>query len=286
MSAIFGSLDSRKEAFEARTLDIDSLVPIARLGWVAKGVVYALIGVLTVPIALGGGGGEEASQTGAIQQVAEAPFGTALLWLMAIGLLLYALWRLTTSLLPGDNDLDTWAHRIAYFSSAVIYGYLAWTAISFATGSGSSSGGGSGGGDSAEKLSKTILEMPGGQWLLGLAGLGTLAVAGYFAYKGYANRFMAELDLSGASANERELIDKGGTIGWIGRALTTAFIGVFIVQAAITADPDEAKGFDQSLREVADNWWGSALVLIAGICLVAYGVFVIVSARRRRLVGP
>lgn len=282
------SRDDRIEALEARAIETDWLVPVGRLGWVAKGVVYGLVGVLTVPIAFGSGGGEgEASRSGAIAEIADASYGTIALWLLAAGLVLYAIWRLVTAFLPGDNDLDTLAHRIGYFSSAVFYGYLAWTAISFTTGGSDdgSSGGGSGGGG-LESLSKTLMEQTAGRWLLGAIGAGGVAVGGYFAYKAYDKRFMTDLDLSGASTEEREAIEKTGMAGWVGRAVTTALVSIFVLVAAVTAEPSEAKGLDAALRDISDNWWGAALVLIAGIGLIAYGLFAAGTARRRRLVGP
>ena len=286
-SALQVDQQDRAQALRARTIDIDWLVPIGRLGWVAKGVVYGLMGVLAIPIAFGSGGGDEASRSGAIQQVAEAPFGTAALWLLAIGLVLYAVWRLITAVLPGENDLETLAHRVGYVSSSAFYGFLAWTAISFVMGSGGDGGGSSaGGGSGIESLSRTLMEQTAGRWLLGAIGVGALAVAGYFAYKGLTARFMVDLDLGDASSSERNLIEKTGMAGWVGRAATTALVAVFVVLAAVTANPEEAKGLDAALRDVADNWWGSLLVVLAGIGLIAYGAFAAGTARRRRLVGP
>lgn len=282
------SLSDRAQALRSRRIDIDGLIPLGRLGWVAKGVVYGLVGVLAVPIAFsGGGGGDEASRSGAIAEIAEKSYGTVLLWILGLGLVLYALWRLITAFLPAENDADTLAHRAAYLGSAVAYSFLAWTAIDYAVGGGGS-GGGSGGssGSMLEDLSRTLMESTAGRWALGLGALVGLGVAGYFVYKAWDKRFMDEFDMSGASANERELIEKTGMAGWIGRAVTTALLAAFVLLAAINANPDEAKGLDAALRDVADNWWGSALVLIAGVGLICYGVFAAVSARRRLLVGP
>ncbi len=285
------SLSDRAEALRARRIDVDGLVPLGRLGWVAKGVVYGLLGVLTIPIAFsGGGGGEEASRSGAIGEIAEESYGTIILWILAAGLVLYALWRLVTAFLPGENDLKTWAHRAAYLFSAIVYSYLAWTAVDYATGgSGSSDGGGSGGGGSGgtlQEISRTLMESTIGRWALGLGALIGLGVAGYFVYKSLDKRFMDEFDMSDAESEEREVIEKTGMAGWIGRAITTALLSAFVLLAAINANPEEAKGLDGALRDVADNWWGSALVLIAGIGLVCYGIFAAVSARRRLMVGP
>lgn len=266
----------------------DGLERIGRAGWVAKGAVYALIGALAVPIALGNGSGDdEASRSGALAEIAESSWGGVLLVVAAVGLFLYAGWRLTTAVLPGDNDAETWAHRIGYGVSAAIYGFLGWSALSFVTSSGdSSSPGGSGDESMVEKLSRTLMETTGGRWLLGALGLIMVGVAAYYVYKAVDKRFLERIDTGGASSTERTVIEKLGVAGWIGRGITMALLGFFVLQAAWNANPDEAEGLDAALRETADGTLGSILVLVAGIALISYGIFAVVSARHRRLLGP
>src|SRR5690349_1682653 len=81
-----------------------SLVVLARAGWVAKGIVYGLIGVLAFKIALDPGSpakatnsdptGSEASPSGAISSIARSSLGALALWVIAGGLVLYVLWRI------------------------------------------------------------------------------------------------------------------------------------------------------------------------------------------------
>ena len=66
---------------------------LARAGIAARGVIYAIIGVLAIKLAVGSGG-ETTNQQGALATIAKQPFGKALLILMAIGLAGYAIWRL------------------------------------------------------------------------------------------------------------------------------------------------------------------------------------------------
>ena len=57
-----------------------------------------------------------------------------------------------------------------------------------------------------------------------------------------------------------------GRVGWVGRGLMMAVVGWFVLQAAITFDPDEAKGIDGALREVTGSSLGSLLVgFVVGI---------------------
>ena len=117
-----------------------AVIALARLGWVAKGIVYGLVGVLAVPIAFEGlradrarNGDEEASLLGAVTEIAETSLGAIALWVVASGLALYVLWRLVSIVLPAENTVSTWFTRAGYAVSVVMYSFLAWSAMSFAT---------------------------------------------------------------------------------------------------------------------------------------------------------
>ena len=53
---------------------------LARAGLTARGIIYALIGILAIEIAFGNSG-HRADQSGAVRVVASRPVGTLLLWL-------------------------------------------------------------------------------------------------------------------------------------------------------------------------------------------------------------
>jgi hypothetical protein len=68
------------------------LAKLARAGLVARGVVYGVIGALSIGLATGAGG-KTTSQTGALKTIAHQPFGTVVLIALTIGLLAgYAAW--------------------------------------------------------------------------------------------------------------------------------------------------------------------------------------------------
>src|SRR5215207_10065891 len=66
---------------------------LARAGLVARGVIYAIVGILAIKLAFGSGG-KTTDQQGALAEIVKQPFGKVLLILMAIGLAGYAIWRL------------------------------------------------------------------------------------------------------------------------------------------------------------------------------------------------
>lgn len=252
---------------------------LARAGWVAKGAVYVLMGLTAFAIGRGESSGDEASPEGAVSQVASSRGGEALLGILAVGLALYAIWRLLSAALVHGGEAKDWLDRIGYLFSAVFYGILAFTAgrvILSDTQPGDS--------NTVEKLSKAMLESSIGRWVLLVVGLGVVVLGIYFIVeKGINKSFLDELSFKNASAQERRIVTTAGRIGWVGRGMVTAAVGFFVAKAAWEVDRDDARGFDRALRELAAHDQGQYLVLAAGIALIAYGVFCILSFRHQEL---
>ncbi len=95
---------------------------LARTGFVARGLVYGIIGLLAFELAVGHGG-KLASQKGAMQAIKHQPFGTVLLTLVAIGLGGYAIWRLFRAILGhGPEGADRGIERLGALGSGIVYG--------------------------------------------------------------------------------------------------------------------------------------------------------------------
>jgi Domain of Unknown Function (DUF1206) len=271
-----------------------ALVAAARLGWVAKGVVYGLVGVLAVRIAILGfeqdqvrdRGGSQASQLGAVSEIADSSIGTIALWIVAIGLALYVLWRLISILLPADNSsAKTWLTRAGYLVSAVTYAVLAWSAASFATHD-RATGRSQSEDAKVERFTRDVMDMSIGRWLVGALGVIIVGVGLYFLYKGLRATFRDELEPAGVGPVSHETIVTLGRVGWVGRGIVMGLVGWFLIRAAVEFRPARAHGFDGSLREVTDTTFGPVLVGFAALALILYGLFCVISAPRQRLTGP
>lgn len=284
-----GDTDVGVERAERFAHDHPAVVRFGRLGWIAKGVVYGLTGVLALIIGLDARSGAtssegtEASQTGAVAELAEQPYGTALLWVIAIGLILYSLWRLASVLLPADNSAKAWLNRAGYLVSAITYGVLAWTAISFARHTGDTSGSGSE--DSkVETFTRDLMDSSLGRVAVFLIGATLIAIAAVFLWKAFTEDFRKQLMPGGVGPISERMLVTMGRIGWVGRSGMMGIIGFFLARAAIRFDPEDAKGLDGSLRKVADSDLGMWFVIAVGIGLLVYGAFCVVSAPKRRLI--
>jgi hypothetical protein len=252
---------------------------LARAGYVAYGVVYALVGVLAVQTAFGGGG-KTASQESALRQVLLAPLGRVLLGLVALGLLAYAAWRLFQGILDPENegkDAKGLLKRIDHLLNGLFHAALAFSAGELAL----SSGGGGGG--SPDDWTARLLAQPLGRWLTVIAGVVIVGAGLYQFYKAYRADFRDELKAGEMSARAKTWAACSGRLGYAARGVVFGVIGVFLVQAALQTDPDEARGLGGALETLARQPFGPYILGAVAIGLVAYGVFMFVVARYRRI---
>lgn len=262
-----------------RTIEV-----FTRVGWLAKGTVYLLFGITAVAIAQQSAPNDEASPQGALGQIMDVPAGRALMLVMAVGLLLYAVWRAASVILVDGDDAHAWGDRLGYSFSAVFYTLLGITAARSGW-----EGREAGDSNTVESVSQTLLDNGLGRWALGLGGLATIAVGGYFAISKGVMRGFAE-DVRGVTEDGgvgKDLaIWIAGVVGWVGRGAATVLVGWFVLRAAITFDPDEARGFDRALREAASTTIGTVLVWVVAVGLISYGAFCLATHRRRTVAAP
>lgn len=258
------------------------LESLAQIGWIAKGVVYLLMGATTVTIARQKPTEDDASPSGALDRVMEQPGGRALIVVLGVGLLLYFFWRVLSVAVIRGNDMSAWLHRIGYAFSALFYGSLIFASAKLTL-----SGRQQGDDTTVERLSRSAMGSGTGRILVGVVGIVVVIVGLVFiVHKGIMRSFVDELHGVSGSAGD-DAIDHtvvvSGVIGWIGRGVVTVLVGFFVTRAAVRFDPNEARGFDNALREVATSPNGSLFVWACAIGLILYGAFCLLSHRYRRI---
>jgi hypothetical protein len=118
---------------------------------------------------------------------------------------------------------------------------------------------------------------------VGLAGLG-IAVAGTTMVVGGARfTFMRYLPAVGLAPRVRAWIRSLGRIGTIARGLVFTLTGTLVVAAAWTYDAAKASGLDGALKTLRDRPFGGALVGLAAVGLIVFGVYGLAEARYRRV---
>ena len=249
---------------------------IARTGLVAKGIVYVLLGLLAFMAAfeLGGKGNDQATQTGALQWLKELPAGNILLIVLALGLFCYSGWRGVQAFHTG-NDKKGWTRRLRYFFSGLTYLAFAITAFRL-------TGGERPGGDQNQSLAGELMAKPFGPVLVGLCGLVLAAVGAYQIYYGLSEKYRKHVQGLSLHTTQASLLLRSGKVGYISRGVVWLIIAFLFFRAAIHARASEAGDTGKAFRFIEDSQYGSVLLGVLGLGLIAYGVFNFVRARYER----
>lgn len=256
------------------------LIWLGRVGFAAKGIVYTLIGVLALQ-AMVGAGAQTTDSAGALKEVGQAPFGKFLLIAIGLGIVGYALWRFVQAFMDTENKGmggKGLAVRVGYAVIAVIHIGLAMSAFAIASGTDG------GNGDSTPGWTAQLMSQPFGQWLVGIVGGIVIAIGAVQFYRAYSLKFRRKLKLSEMSATEEQWAIRLGRIGYAARGIAFGVIGTFLVVAAIFADPQQARGLDGALDTLARQPWGWVVLGSVAFGLIAYGIYMFVEARYRRMV--
>jgi hypothetical protein len=251
---------------------------LARLGYIAKGVIYAVIGFLAFREAVGAGG-RATDPSGAIHSIGTQPFGGVLLALLAVGLACYALWKVVQGVKDPDgkgSDAHGIVRRVAYVGSGAIYGLLAYTAAQSILGAEDTS-------EDAATASAMAFQPPVGPILVWLVGAVVVAVGLYQLYAAYEAKFRDDLRLHRMGETEERWVIYAGRIGTAARAIAIGVAGAFLLLAAYQSDPSEARGLGAALETVQHQPLGPYMLGTIATGLLLYGAFMFAVARYRRI---
>jgi hypothetical protein len=249
---------------------------LARFGFVGRGLVYVVVGLIALRVAWGGGG--RADKDGALAAVKHEPFGEGLLVVLATSFVGYACWRLLEGV-AGHRDKDEgWkraAHRVASLGRGSLYVVLALNTVRLLTRGEE--------GDKTKPLTARVMELPGGRTVVGLVAVAVVGGGLVMAYRGLTEKFMKRLDSARVRGAVRAVASVVGRVGLVGRGLVVALLGGFLLEAAITFDPDKAKGVDATLKSVADAPLGQVLLSAAAVGLICFGLWSFLQSAYRKV---
>ena len=253
----------------------------ARLGYVAKGVVYAAVGVLTLGAVFDWFAAAKVTGTrGAVEAIATQPFGNALLILMVLGLAGYVFWRFVQAIRDTEgkgSDASGLLQRAGFAISGFTYATLALYTLSLTNWF----GGGGQGDSTKQEITARIMSHEIGIWLIGAIGIVLIGLGFYQLYRSISKKFTDNWKTGELTHGEQSLAVRFAQFGIAARAVTFWAIGGIIVKAAVTANPDEARGLGHALRSLQDADFGSPLLIAISAGLVCYGLYCFVNARYR-----
>jgi hypothetical protein len=247
--------------------------PLMRIGYAARGVVYLLVGALAFIASVDGG--STPNSKSALGSLLGQPFGKAMLAIIAIGLVAYALWSFIDAAMDLDDkgsELKGMAGRAAVAISGAIHLALALSVAPLALGVGSRQGNGD-----TDHWTAVLMGQPFGRWLVATVGIVAIAIGVQHLVKAYRSGYRHHLRYTRAAARLDPLLK----MGLAAHGVVVVIVGGFFILAAWTNDPSRAGGVREALSMVRSSDAGDILLAIAGIGLVGFAVYCFIVAAFR-----
>jgi Domain of Unknown Function (DUF1206) len=200
------------------------------------------------------------------------------LWLLAAGFAGLALWRFAETAYgqagPGGR---TAPKRLASLALGVLYSCICGIVINFIFGvdRGTSSN------TESKDFTARLLAHSGGQVLVVLIGVAIAAAGVGVGIYGLRRKFAMYLHTAQMGATARRAVEWLGVTGYVTRGVVFCVASAFLIDAAVSFDPQKAQGLDGSLRETAATPLGPWLLFAVALGLVIYGLYSWCEARWR-----
>ncbi|MEM7688205.1 MAG: DUF1206 domain-containing protein [Pseudomonadota bacterium] len=238
-----------------------------RVGYLSRAVLYSVLGLIAITSA----GQISEGTDGIFKAIENFPAGTAILWIMVVGLTFYALFRFASPVFDIENegqDAKGWGKRLGHAGSGIGHLALALSAFQFANSTASGSGGG------AQQAASGVLGVNFGGTFLGILGLIFFVVAAFQIKKGITGEFMQRLSSTAPHASRWM-----GALGYIARGVVYAAIGWSLVQTGfLSQGAENVKTLGSALASLAGQ---GALFTATALGLIVFGLFSLILARYR-----
>ncbi len=249
---------------------------IARCGYIAKGVVFLIIGVLAF-LAAADLGGNNVGTKEAITHLATQPFGGFMLGLLSLGLLAYAVWRLLQALIDTEDlgiGLRAIAARLGFLISSGIYISLSLYSFNLLRNAAT-------GNTSTTDRTAELMSHPGGIYLVFAVGVAFAGIGVRQIWRAITRSYLDNWHMIEMSATQRRLAEAATRWGLSARGVVFMIIGGLLCLAAVRTDPSKAEGLAGALNMLARQPFGPWLLGAVALGLIAYAIYCFVNARFR-----
>ena len=251
---------------------------MARSGFVAKGIVYLLVGLLGVRAAYGSS--DVGSTHTVLLGILRAPFGGFLLTVLALGLAWYAAWRFIEAFADANRKGTKpkgLAARAIYLASGGIYGMLAVDAVAILLEWDNDSG-------EIRSVLATILVGP----LAVFFGILLLVYGVYQIWKGVGGTLSRQLNQGEARREAGKWVIALSRIGLAGRGMVFTVLGYWLLMhpAAVPGVASSSSGASGALRVIDRFPQAETFLAVTAVALIFYGAYQLVHSRYRRINVP
>jgi hypothetical protein len=251
---------------------------LGRFGHAAHGIVYGTVGLLAAQAALGAGGAATDPE-GVFDWMVEASFGRLLLVLFGVALISYALWRFVQAARDTEAKGESpsgLAARAGMLGSGVAHLGLGLSGLLLGLGARSPADH-----DAVPEWTAKILDAPFGELLVMGAGVLVLCVAVSQGLMAFRSDFARHHSVAETDPLLTCWLMRLGRLGYASRAVVFALVGAFLIHAALDSDPGHAHGLGGTLSVLASQPYGSGLLCLVALGLLAFGAFELAESRFR-----
>ena len=262
----------------SRAANSKPLEYLARAGFVCYGIIHVLFAWVAFDLAFGNSA-HEGDQTGAMQKLASQPLGKALLIVVVIGMVALALWQGLEAAIgeSGQRTTRAKAERVINGIRAIVYLWLAWTGFKVLQGAGSSQS------KSSKSATAHLMNSTGGRFLVGLLGLVVIGIGVGLLWYGLKRKFEEHLNIGQMRPEVYKTVRRLGMAGYSAKGTAYGIVGLLLIVAAVTYDANKATGLDGALKALANQPFGSFLLVLVAVGILAFGVYCFFQARFRQV---
>lgn len=252
----------------------------ARVGFLARACVYALMGFFAILLFTGQSGGAATDSKGSIRMLLSQGWGKPLVIALSAGLIAYAVFRIFQAIRDYDHrgsDYKGLALRAGYFLGGLIHIALAYYALNLIFQFGSNAGGGG-----EQGLARSILGLPAGRFLLFAVGAGVISFGVGQIVIAVKEKFTRGLSLPSA---HKKLLCTVSKFGLIARGLMFAAVGWLFARSALHGNSAEAQGVKGAWSFFSTQPFGTWVEIIIALGLIAFAVYGVIESRYRHVNG-
>ena len=253
--------------------DMGWAITLMRVGYLGRGLVYlAVAGISLYSIWRGGQAQDTSSALGWLENTWG---GGAVLFLILLGMLAYAIWRVVDAacdLEDYGSDAKGIVARLGMVVTGGIHLGIGVLAFSLLFG-----GGEAGQGSSTSRYVGTVMQWPGGRWIIGLVAILILGAGAYYLRQGWQNEYRKHLRGNEFTTRWNSIL-KAGVMA---HGLVIGVIGLLFLFAAWRSDPQAAGGVGEAFSWISNQVYGRFLVIAVCVGLVGFAVFCFVNAAYR-----
>lgn len=255
---------------------------IARIGFIAKGIIYFAVGLIAFLLTIGSGG-KTSGSTQVLHQIASQSFGRMLLILFIAGLLAHVLWKFLNGWYEIE-DLGSGASGLFFRVVEIIVGFiylsLAYAAYQILTGKGTQSSS-----ESTEIWLSKILTLPHGKAIIICIAVVIFIIGIYQFYYAYSEGFSYRIDYDRKMRIGNDAIKLLAKIGLTAWGVAYITIGFLVFQAGLHANPQQAGGLGKALGVLRHEPYGRWVLGLTAAGLLIYGIYLFVLSFYHKKTG-